>query len=51
MANYSYNPRLGFEPITTKETHPQALNAEDLAKRMREIHDLIRTEITEAQAH
>ena len=51
MANYGYNPRLGFEPITKEDTHPQALNAETVVKKMKEIHELIRTEITEAQAH
>ena len=51
MANYGYNPRLGFEPISATETHPQVLNADALAKRMSDIYQFIRTEMAEAQAH
>jgi hypothetical protein len=51
IANYGYNLRLGFEPIFTIEHHPQALNADLLTKRMEEIHQQIRTDIAEAQAH
>ena len=51
IANYGFNPRLGFEPMATQNHHPQALNAEAFTTKMAAIHTLIKAEIAEAQAH
>jgi len=52
LANYGYNPRLGFEGLpTSPRTSPQLTNTDDFVKKMDELHSYIRTQITEAQAY
>lgn len=52
VANYGFNPRLGFESLPTDlQSSPQLLDAVQFTKKMESIHSLIKTEILEAQAH
>ena len=51
LANYGYNPRMGFESITTPKDRPQIVNAAGFITRMHQIHDYIGTQIREAQLH
>ena len=48
LANYGYNPRMGFESITPPKDRPQVVNAAVFTTRMRQIHDYIGTQIKEA---
>jgi hypothetical protein len=49
FANYGYHPRLGFEPVEPGG-RPAALDAEDLALKLKTIHEYLRSEICLAQA-
>jgi hypothetical protein len=49
FANYGFHPRLGFEPVEPSR-QPAARDAEDLALKMRTIHEYLRAEICVAQA-
>ena len=51
LANYGYNPRMGFESITTPKDRPQVVNAAVFINRIHQIHDYIGTQIKEAQLH
>ena len=51
LANYGYNPRMGFESISTPKDRPQIVNAVKFTTRMQQIHDYIGTQIKEAQLH
>ncbi len=48
LANYGFNPRLGFESVPTPQ-EPQAQGAEQFTARMEEIFDSLRSEILLAQ--
>jgi hypothetical protein len=50
FANYGYHPRLGFEPLTTTERHPQITNASEFAQKMEKIYEFIRAEALFSQA-
>ena len=49
-ANYSFHPRLGFEPILPPDTRPATRDAEAFAQKIKDITDFLRTEMTSAQA-
>jgi hypothetical protein len=49
FANYGYYPRFGFEPITPKD-RSAAKNAEELALKMKIIHEYLKFKIYIAQA-
>ena len=49
FANFGFHPRLGFEPVEPGR-QPAARDAEDLALKMKTVHEYLRSEICIAQA-
>ncbi|RAQ98760.1 hypothetical protein DDE82_008932 [Stemphylium lycopersici] len=49
FANFGFHPRLGFEPVEPGR-QPAARDAEDLALKMKTVHEYLRSEICVAQA-
>jgi hypothetical protein len=51
FANYAFNPRLGIEPIKPGDRHPQEFNADKLVEHFNDVHQTLKTELHQAQAH
>ena len=49
FANYRFHPRIGFEPLDPDRT-PAALDAERVAQKIQEVHEMLKSEICLAQA-
>ena len=49
FANYGFYPRIGFEPLDPDRT-PAALDAERVAQKIQEVHEMLKSEICLAQA-
>jgi hypothetical protein len=49
FANYGYHPRFGFEPVIPRN-RPAAKDAEELALKMKIVHEYLKSEICIAQA-
>ena len=50
FANYGFHPRVGFEPVRPANNLPATRDAESFARKMSDITDFLRSEMTAAQA-